>query len=679
VTQEKDPKTGRDVAGGKTSKTLIGSPPRPISRPPLSPSLTRDRDRSRPPAQKAAPKSAGAKEPLPEEISGSLVLSDDSSGSLPGMDELSNSLLLDDPTVVQKKPVLPLPAPVPPKPSAPGARRVPLGLPHLPPATPGPDLDSLPSLTPTNRPGPDAGAGAAEGPALSAPAGSGAAPGARAAAEPDPFASSQQAPAVVAQGTEPMTDDVEIVELPRGLVGDISDAVRRLVARARAAFAAASARGLVGDVGDAVKRLVARARAAFAAASEGPESRRTALLTVIALAGLGVGVGLVALVVSMTRRAPGPAESRTEATVAEPVASASAAAPPQASAVVEIPPPPLAAEVSTRPCTVAGSPHVVAPNAIIQAGVEVRTIGNDVAVGFAPDEHRATALRLDAGSLSALATVEADSTDPIRRVLPLGSSKVPLRLAVDVDREGDALQGRRTIPLEPPLQIGAAGGNVVWARPGGAVGGTLWPIDGEGDVEAARGAAELGDDAPSTAVALRHANAIWIGAATGHDALAPRGDLSRVGGSGSTVGSPAIAINDGVVVAAWADRASPSDPWRLKWVHFKAGEAPGDPKTFVPPSGGKGAQAMSPAVTAVPGGRFLLVWTEGPVTRHDVRALTLSRDGEALGKPLDVSSKGTNAGQGQAAVNASRDGLVAFLQSTEGGFQVVATPISCGL
>ena len=445
-----------------------------------------------------------------------------------------------------------------------------------------------------------------------------------------------------------MPGDVEIVELPRGLVGDISDAFKRVMTRARAVFAAVSAGS---DI----------------LGGEAQESRRTALLTVVAMAGLGVGVGLVALVVSMTRRAPGAADARTEASVAEPVASASAAAPPQASAVVEIPPPPPAAEVSTRPCTVAGSPHVVAPSAIIQAGVEVRALGNDVALGFAPDEHRATALRLDPGSLSAIATVEADSTDPIRRVLPLGSSKVPLRLAVDVDREGDALQGRRTIPLEPPLQIGAAGGNVVWARPGGAVGGTLWPIDGEGDVEAARGAAELGDDAPSTAVALRHANAIWIGAATGHDALSPRGDLSRVGGSGSTVGSPAIAINAGVVVAAWADRASPSDPWRLKWVHFKAGEAPGEPKTFAPPSGGKGAQAMSPAVTAVPGGRFLLVWTEGPVTRHDVRALTLSRDGEALGKPLNVSSKGANAGQGQAAVNASGEGLVAFLQSTEGG------------
>ena len=130
--------------------------------------------------------------------------------------------------------------------------------------------------------------------------------------------------------------------------------------------------------------------------------------------------------------------------------------------------------------------------------------------------------------------------------------------------------------------------------------------------------------------------------------------------------------------AAWADRASSNEPWHLQWVHFKAGDAPGDPRTFVPPAGGTGSQAMSPSVTAVPGGRFLLVWTEGPAARHDVRALTLSREGEPLGKALSISTRSANAGQGQAAVNALRAGLVAFLESTDDGFRVVATPIRCG-
>ena len=672
MTEEKDPKPGPNVRAMKLTKTLLGGPPRPASRPPLSASLTRDR--SRPLVGKDVPKTAPparAKQALPEEISSSLLESDESSGSMPGLEELSDSLLLDDPTVVQANPdkvqanpAIPLPAPSSPARSATVTQRPPLDLPHLPPSTPGPDLDALlapasPSSAAAPRPAPDTDPHAFAGGPHPAAAQPGEGTASHAAPEPDPFARPQAAPAVMPQATEPMYGDVEVTSLPRGGLGAAIDAMKRGFERVRALIPAVS--------------------------TSSQDSRRTVFLAVVALAGLVVGIGLVALVVSLARKAPSDAEARPEASVAEvaPPPSAGVASPPSPvvapPASASVAPPPPVVEGSSRPCTVAGAPRVVAPSAIIQAGIEVRALGNEVALGFAPDEHRATALRLDPASLSALATVEADSVDSIRRVVPLGSSKAPLRLAVDVDREGDAMQGRRTIPLEPPLQIGAAGGNLVWGRPGGSVAGTLWRIDGEGDVEAARGAAELGDDAASTVVALRHANAIWLGATIGHDALSPRGELSRIAGSGSTVGSPAVAVNDGVVVAAWADRVSANDPWRLKWVHFKAGETPGDPSTFTPPAGGKGAQAMSPGITAVPGGRFLLVWTEGPATGHDVRALTLSREGEPIGKPLDISSKGTNAGQGQAAVNGSREGLVAFLQSSDKGFKVVATPIACGL
>jgi hypothetical protein len=575
------------------------------------------------------------------------------------MEEVSASLLLDDPTVVQPGPSLPAPLAPFPKRALPVSHRVPFGLPHLPPATPGPKLDApLPAPSSEGPPQPDpvpepvaAAEPIAPAPALTPPAdGPNERPPVEASVERDPFLSpSIPAPWFAPQTTEPVHDDVEVTALPRSHTGNV------------------------------LMRAIEHVREALATGSPSQDRRRMAFLFAVGSGGLIVGIGVVALILSLMRRASNASDAGATASESVSASPAITAAAPPASVMVAPPAPTAAAEVSTRPCTVTGSPQVVAPTATIQAGIEVRAVGNQVALGFAPDEHRAMAFLLDPASLSALGTVEAASVDPIRRVVPLGSAKVPLSVAVDADREGDSVQGRRTIPIDPPLQIGAASGHLVWARPGGAPGGTLWPIEGEGDVEAARGAVEPADDAGSTAFALRHANAIWLGAATGRDALSPHGGLSRIAGSGSTVGSPAIAINEGVVVAAWADRSSPTDPWRLKWVHFKAGEAPGDPSTFAPPSGGKGTQAMSPGVTAVPGGRFLLVWTEGPVTGHDVRALTLSRDGDPIGKPLDISDKKANAGQGQGAVNGSREGLVAFLQSTDNGFQVVATPISCGL
>ncbi|HEY6463491.1 MAG TPA: hypothetical protein VIY73_25160, partial [Polyangiaceae bacterium] len=180
------------------------------------------------------------------------------------------------------------------------------------------------------------------------------------------------------------------------------------------------------------------------------------------------------------------------------------------------------------------------------------------------------------------------------------------------------------------------------------------------------------------ALAFRRGGAVWMGTASGTGSLAPTGNLVHIEGLGTAVGSPAIALGSGVAMLAWSDRASTDEPWHLRWTRFAAGTAPTSSETFHPPAGGKGEQAMSPGITALPGGRFLLVWTEGPTSAHDVRALTLTSDGKPLGAPLVISNPGVNAGQGQAAVASSGQGAVAFLESGGNGFQVVATPIACG-
>jgi hypothetical protein len=89
---------------------------------------------------------------------------------------------------------------------------------------------------------------------------------------------------------------------------------------------------------------------------------------------------------------------------------------------------------------------------------------------------------------------------------------------------------------------------------------------------------------------------------------------------------------------------------------------------------------MSPGLAALPGGRFLLVWTEGPKSRQRVRGITLTPSGEPVGEPLEISKEAVNSGQGQVAVTASPGarGVVAFLEATEDGFAVAATPIACG-
>jgi hypothetical protein len=284
---------------------------------------------------------------------------------------------------------------------------------------------------------------------------------------------------------------------------------------------------------------------------------------------------------------------------------------------------------------------------------------------------------LDGSSLAASDNARLRSDDAVKRVLPIKNAKNELSLVVDSDVPNDPVQGRRTVLTDPPVQFGVAKGHIVWTEMQSPPSGDLWPIDGA-TVEALRGAVDAASP-HGIAVAFRQGGSIVLGMAAGASPFAAKGELTRIRGLGTAVGSPAVAINSEVVLVAWADRASSDDPWQLRWVRFRSGDAPGTPSLFSPPPGGPGEQAMSPGVTALSGGRFLIVWTEGPPSAHQVRALTVSSAGVALGAPLLVSGDGLNAGQGQAAVNANGQGVIAFLESRGQRFEIAATPIACGM
>jgi hypothetical protein len=289
-------------------------------------------------------------------------------------------------------------------------------------------------------------------------------------------------------------------------------------------------------------------------------------------------------------------------------------------------------------------------------------------------------MQLDLDRLATTASAHATSAEPIRRVRPALAAGGVLGVALDAEAQGDHVRGHRTLPLDPPLQAGALGTDIVWTHPGGPPAGKLWSLDQPlEDLDALRGASETSAWDTTTAITFRHGSAIWVGVASGSRELAPTGALAHIERLGTTLGSPALAIDDGVVMMAWAERPSPDAPWGLQIVHMKAGDPPGEPVTFTPPPGGPGGHVMSPGLAALPGRRFLLVWTEGPTSRQRVRGVTLTRSGQPIGKALEISNQGIHSGQGQGAVLASPGarGVVAFLAAKE-GFELVATPIACG-
>jgi hypothetical protein len=413
------------------------------------------------------------------------------------------------------------------------------------------------------------------------------------------------------------------------------------------------------------------------------EARPRWFVPAAAAIGLLVGVGMLGLLVRLTHKGgddAGALRSRRDTQAAPPSAVNTAAPTPVPSEGAAVParaPKGEPVTPSQTSCTVAGSPHVIAPNAILPVGVEVARVGEGIAVGFAPGPNEGMAVRLDGSSLAAGDSARVHSDDPAKRAVPIKNAKNELSLVVDSDAPGDAIQGRRTVPTDPPVQLGVANGHVVWAAMSGPTSGELWPVDG-GAIEALRGAVDPSGQ-HGIAVAFRQNGTIVLGVAAGAAPLAARGELARIRGLGPAVGSPAVAMNGDVVLVAWADRVSSDDPWQLRWVRFRSGEAPGTPSLFSLPPGGSGEQAMSPGLTALSGGRFLLVWTEGPPSAHQVRALTLSSGGAALGAPFVVSGDGMNAGQGQAAVSANGQGVIAFLESRGQRFEIAAAPIACGM
>lgn len=409
----------------------------------------------------------------------------------------------------------------------------------------------------------------------------------------------------------------------------------------------------------------------------------------LVVAGILVGAVLLivlAVFVSIVKSIFGGGDDKTAKT--SPSASASGKTPPVAStsttasvstsAISTAIPPPPPPSTSSGPvlgdCTMSGEAKSLGWRAIVAGGLEALPIPNAVAVSFASGPRDGIALAVDPANLTTSTSARARSLGgDVRRVSPvLVGGK--LAVAVDADRKGDKLTLRRAVAATSPIDLGVNENQLVWAPHGKDSWAKLSALEGDSPVEALRGIPLAGDK--GIAFAFRRSGAIYVGTAKGDATLTADGNPQRIAGLGQ-VGSPALAISGDNVVVAWADRASADANWQVRWTTMKPGSTPADPKTFTIPDGGLGGQAMSPSIAGLGGGRFLIAWTEGPVSNHQVRAITLGADGAPSGAALKISAEGVNAGQPAVGVGADGRGLVSFLAAKGKGYEVHAVSISC--
>jgi hypothetical protein len=343
--------------------------------------------------------------------------------------------------------------------------------------------------------------------------------------------------------------------------------------------------------------------------------------------------------------------------------------------------PALAQSASAAPrtgtaCRLTGSPSRLAEKASKDVPLEllVASSGEKVRLGFATAANAAQGVSIDLASLQVTPEFTKPPRERLRAVLPFGDDSPDY--VTQLDGHADRVKAWRTISVDPPTVIGWSGTALaVSSKANRGEPTALWPLEGPEPIDVIR-AAHTADR--GHAVVFRRHGAIYGGMISAD--RAPQGDLAKIAGAGappgSPIGTPTIAVNGQSVAVAFADRASSDEPWSIRIGTASLGSFPTTTTPFAAPSGGPGGATLAPALSGLPDGRWLLVWTEGSGGAHDVRGVTLGSDLATVGSAFSVSREGSNAGQGAVALRAGR-GLVAYLALTEEGYEVWGTGVDC--
>jgi hypothetical protein len=102
-------------------------------------------------------------------------------------------------------------------------------------------------------------------------------------------------------------------------------------------------------------------------------------------------------------------------------------------------------------------------------------------------------------------------------------------------------------------------------------------------------------------------------------------------------------------------------------------------RTFYAP-GESRAGEMAPELAPVGHDRFLLAWVEGDMESHQLRAQSVVGWGDPLGPSMVLSpAEASVIGRPSVVVASTGYGLVTYLASIDGEFDVFATPIACAM
>lgn len=324
-------------------------------------------------------------------------------------------------------------------------------------------------------------------------------------------------------------------------------------------------------------------------------------------------------------------------------------------------PPPASAKADVPACTLQAPPSRISP---IERAVPLSAVpraDGSVALGFASSKLNADAFVYQPQSGEAKRQGES--------VTGSGDvSHVTAGQPLAVDRSSPEFAFGQT--LSPGLAFGVGPAGLLRRGNDGAT-GVVWPLATGVRVTPPR-VASLGNG---------HFVTFRQGGAEGQIMtgwLRPDGsaasDATPLEGLPKSLGTPSAFVFGTNAVALFSARNDKAEPYQV----YAASAAPGHhPQRATPldlPSQGGGA--IAPSLSALPGDRYLVQWTDGNVGQYQVHVRIFDAALKPLSQPLQVSPKGANAGQGNV-FGSPQAAVSFFIQTTAGHDELWGVALSC--
>jgi len=290
----------------------------------------------------------------------------------------------------------------------------------------------------------------------------------------------------------------------------------------------------------------------------------------------------------------------------------------------------------------------------------------DLALGIAETKTKGVGLLVDPKTLDVSPLFEEEGKEAVRGVVPLTRSG---SLTFFVDRDDRALRSAHTIDAVPPFTLGVS--DAGFSRVVAGSTSLIWQLDPSAKITEPRSAKVADYGYGVTFRRGGQSGAVMLGFVANDGEK--KSELAEVPAAPAFLGTPVIAGSGGGVLIAFAGRDAANVPWKLYVSLTKPGAEPGPARELIAGSGGG---AISPAVAALRGDRWLVQWTEGTSAQYHVHVQTFAADLNALEPSIAVSPKGANAGQGTLATY-GESAATLFILTTAGHDELWGATLSC--